>query len=135
LGLHDSVGLPFGCGIAVLRSSQCKRAESRISSKIFSPVVFSALVASLRFKGARILVAAPLLQVSAVHLRSLRRRLKKTTTGKVASTAKTAQSTGLDSRLAGPLEAEPARLACLTATANSGNCFTSASPSHWASLT
>ena len=34
-----------------LRSSQCKRAESRISSKIFSPAVFSATIASLRFKG------------------------------------------------------------------------------------
>ena len=33
------------------RPSQCKRPESRNSSKIFSPAVFSALIASLRFKG------------------------------------------------------------------------------------
>ena len=34
-----------------LRRPQCKRAESPISSKILSPAVFSALIASLRFKG------------------------------------------------------------------------------------
>jgi len=33
------------------RSSQCKRKESRVSSKVFSLAVFSALIASLRFKG------------------------------------------------------------------------------------
>ena len=34
-----------------LRASQCKGSESRNSSEIFSPAVFSALIASLRFKG------------------------------------------------------------------------------------
>jgi hypothetical protein len=38
-------------GSACLRPLQCKRSESRISSKSFSPAVFSAFIASLRFKG------------------------------------------------------------------------------------
>ena len=37
-------------GTEPLRSSQSKRKESLILSKMFSPAVFSALIASLRFK-------------------------------------------------------------------------------------
>jgi hypothetical protein len=56
-------------GAEPLRSSQCKRPESRNSSKIFSPAVFSALIASLRFKGRSHFGCGSLLQASAVFLR------------------------------------------------------------------
>ena len=43
------LNLPFPS--VFFASSQCKRPESRISSNIFSTAVFSALIASLRFRG------------------------------------------------------------------------------------
>ena len=60
------------------RPSQCKRPESRISSKVFSPLAFSALIASLRFKGRSHTgcgSAAPSLCGSSSHIPNDRRSL------------------------------------------------------------